>query len=189
MMQSDTLTLPMIPDRVANVGSVFQNRLFKMLWIAAIASNIGSSMQDVGAAWLMTDLNPSPMLVSLIQTSGTLPIFLFSLFSGVLADLVPRRTLLLVTQAWMSFCALLFAFLTLHHTMNPLTLLALNFALATGAAFNIPPWQSLTSDIVDRRMLKQAVVVQSAGSNIARSVGPAIGGLRSPSSDLVWYLH
>ena len=177
MMQSDTLTLPMIPDRVANVGSVFQNRLFKMLWIAAIASNIGSAMQDVGAAWLMTDLNPSPMLVSLIQTSGTLPIFLFSLFSGVLADLVPRRTLLLVTQAWMSFCALLFAFLTLYHTMNPLTLLALNFALATGAAFNIPPWQSLTSDIVDRRMLKQAVVVQSAGSNIARSVGPAIGGL------------
>jgi MFS family permease/quinol monooxygenase YgiN len=177
MMQADTHSLPVIPEKAANVGDAFSNPLFRSLWIASVASNIGSTMHDVGAAWLMTELAPTPLLVSLIQTSGTLPIFMFSLFSGVLADIIPRRTLLLVTQAWMSLCAMAFAFLTLSHLMHPWSLLALNFAMAIGAAFNIPPWQSLTSDIVDRDHLKQAVVLQSAGSNIARSIGPAIGGI------------
>lgn len=177
MMQSDTHTLPLIPERAQNLKDVFENKLFRALWIAAVASNIGTTMQDVGSAWLMTSMAPSPLLVSLIQTSGTMPIFMFSIGSGALADIVSRRGLLLLTQGWMSLMAMIFALLTLTDHMTPWTLLALNFSLAIGAAFNIPPWQALTSDVVDRGHLKQAVVLQSAGSNIARSVGPAIGGI------------
>jgi MFS family permease len=177
MMQSDTHTLPIIPEPVKDASSVLSNPVFRALWLATLASNIGSTMQDVGAAWLMTELAPKAFMVSLIQTSGTLPIFLFSLIAGALADIISRRTMLFVTQAWMALLALVFAWMTYNHLMQPWTLLALNFGLAVGTAFNIPPWQSVTSDIVERGELKQAIVMQSAGSNIARSVGPALGGL------------
>jgi MFS family permease len=75
--------------------------LFRAIWLASLASNIGTWMQNVGASWLMTSLSPSPLMVSLVQTATSLPIFLLALPAGALADVVDRRRLLIVSQAWM----------------------------------------------------------------------------------------
>ena len=75
--------------------------IFRALWIATVASNIGTWMQDVGESWLMVSLTTSPMLVALVETAGSLPIVLLALPAGALADVVDRRRLLLITQSWM----------------------------------------------------------------------------------------
>src|SRR3982751_741436 len=92
--------------------SPLQRAVFRAVWTASIASNIGTWMQSVGAAWLMTSLTPSPLLVALMQTATSLPVFLVGLPAGTLADVVDRRKLLLATQAWMLMVALVLGVLT-----------------------------------------------------------------------------
>lgn len=151
--------------------------LFRALWIASVASNVGSAMQDVGAAWLMTTLWPSPLLVALIQTASSLPLLLLALPAGALADVVDRRRLLLFTQAWMLAAAGTLGALTLAGLTTPLSLLGLTFTLGLGAALNAPAWQAITPELVPRAELPEAVALGSAGFNLARAVGPALGGL------------
>src|ERR671933_2015800 len=92
---------------------------FRAIWIASVVSNIGTWMQNVGVAWLMTTLTPSPILVALIQTATSLPVFLVGLPSGALADLVDRRRLLLVSQGWMLAAAALLGVLTVLNRTTP----------------------------------------------------------------------
>src|ERR1700733_1559768 len=96
-------TTPRHEDAAAPVSSwaPLHRRVFFALWIAALASNLGTWMQNVGAAWLMTSLSKSPLMVSLIQTASSLPIFFLALPAGALADIVDRRKLLIFSQAWM----------------------------------------------------------------------------------------
>jgi MFS family permease len=118
-------------------GSVWgplRERLFLALWIAALASNVGTWMQNVGAAWLMTTLSPSPLVVSLIQAATSMPIFLLALPPGALADVIDRRRLLLFSQGWMLLAAAALGLLTLEGMATPLAVLALSFALGVGAA-------------------------------------------------------
>ena len=112
--------------------------LFRALWIASVTSNIGTWMQNVGAAWLMTLLTPSPTVVALVQAATSLPVFLVALPAGALADVVDRRRLLLVTQGWMLLAAAGLGLLTILGVTTPLILLALTFALGLGAAMNGP---------------------------------------------------
>src|SRR5918911_5359026 len=105
---------------------------FRAVWIALIVSNIGTWMQTVGAAWLMTSLTPSPLLVALMQTATTLPVFLVGLPAGALADIVDRRRILLATQAWMMLAAAVLGALTIAGLVTPWALLALTFALGLG---------------------------------------------------------
>src|SRR5918911_2125019 len=93
------------PEPGASIWSPLQRAVFRSVWIALIASNIGTWMQGVGAAWLMTSLTPSPLLVALMQTATSLPVLLVGLPAGALADVVDRRKLLLVTQTWMLLAA------------------------------------------------------------------------------------
>jgi MFS family permease len=151
--------------------------VFRWLWIASVASNIGTWMQNVGASWLMTLLTPSPLLVALMQTASSLPLFLVGLPAGAIADVVDRRKLLLVTQGWMLAVATLLGALTLVNVMSAPVLLALTFFLGLGGALNAPAWQAIVPELVGRRMLAQAVALNSAGFNLARAVGPALGGL------------
>ncbi len=125
----------------------------------------------------MTSLTPSPLLIALMQTATSLPVFLVGLPAGALADIVDRRRLLLFWQAWMLVVALLLAGLTLAELMSPWLLLALTFALGLGAAMNGPAWQAIVSELVSRSELPNAVALNSVGFNIARAVGPALGGL------------
>ena len=151
--------------------------VFRALWIVSVVSNIGTWMHDVGAAWLMISLTPSPLLVALMQTATSLPIFLLALPGGALADIVDRRRLLLVTQSWMCATAVALGLVTLAGVTTPAVLLALTFALGLGAALNMPAWQATTPEMVPRAQLLAAVALGGVGFNVARAVGPALGGL------------
>jgi MFS family permease len=151
--------------------------LFRALWLAAVASNIGTWMHNVGADWLMTTLEPSPLMVALMQTAENAPLFLLALPAGALADIVDRRRLLLYTQAWMLASAISLAVLTLLGLTTPGVLLLLIFCLGLGSALNAPAWQAIIPDLVPRSELPAAVSLNSVAFNIARAVGPALGGI------------
>jgi MFS family permease len=150
--------------------------VFRSLWIAALVSNIGTWMQDVGASWLMATLTPSPVLIASVQAATTLPIFLLALVAGALADVVDRRRLLLVTQAWMLVASGALGLLAVAGLVNAPVLLAATFVLGLGAALNAPAWQAIIPELVAREELASAVTLNGAGINLARTVGPALGG-------------
>ena len=151
--------------------------IFRWIWIGALVSNLGSWMQNVGAAWLMVSLSHSPLLIALVQTASTLPVFLLGVPAGVIADRVDRRRLLLVTQSWMLAAATALGVLTLLGRTGPWTLLALTFALGLGTSMNGPAWQATVPQLVPREHLPAAVALNSVQFNVARSLGPALGGL------------
>lgn len=151
--------------------------LFRALWIAAVASNVGTWMEDVGEAWLMTSLSTSTLMVALVETAGSLPIVLLAVPSGTFADLVDRRRLLLITQAWMLIVAATLGVLTIAGVTTPWLLLILAFALGLGAAANAPAWEAITPELVSREELPAAVTLGAVAFNVARALGPALGGL------------
>jgi len=150
--------------------------LFRSLWIAAVISYTGSWMQNVATGWLMTSLTRSPMWVALVQVAVSLPVLLIALPAGALADIFDRRKFLLFTQASMVAAATVLGIMTLTGTVTPQILLVFTFLLGVGAVMNDPAWQSLTPDLVPPHQLGAAVALNSAGFNIARAVGPALGG-------------
>ena len=151
--------------------------LFRTLWIAAFASNVGTWMQNVAAAWLMTSLTSSATLVALVQTATSLPILLAGLPSGAIGDVVDRRKLLLVVQGWMLGVAGALGFLTFVGATTPWILLLLTFALGLGAAMMAPTWQAIQPELVPREEFSQAISLGAVQFNLARAVGPALGGL------------
>ena len=151
--------------------------LFRSLWIAAVISYTGTWMQNVGAGWLMTQLTMSPLMVSLVQAASTLPVFLVILPAGALADMVDRRRFLLITQGWMVAASALLGVLTLLGHTTPWILLLFTFLLGLGAVMNDPAWQAITPEIVSSRGFTPAVALNSVGFNVARAVGPALGGI------------
>lgn len=164
-----------MPDRISTLAP-FRHPTFRTIWIASLASNFGSLIQAVGAAWMMTSITDSEDMVALVQASTALPIMLFSLIAGALADNVNRRSLMLTAQFFMltvSLTLTVFAYLDL---LTPWLLLTFTFLLGCGVALNNPAWQASVGDMVPREVLPAAVTINSVGFNITRSVGPAIGG-------------
>src|SRR5712671_7100519 len=151
--------------------------VFRVLWIASLVSNIGAWMQNVCAAWAMTSLSPSPLMVALVQSATSLPVLVVGLPAGAVADIVDRRRLLLVTQCWMLVAAGLLAVLAFLGLMTATTLLALTFALGIGVAMNTPTWQAITSELVPASELTRAVTLNALPVNIGRAIGPALGGV------------
>lgn len=160
--------------------------LFRSLWIAAVISYTGTWMQNVGAGWLMTQLTMSPLMVSLVTAASTLPVFLVILPAGALADLVDRRRFLLITQSWMVAASGLLGLLTLLHFVTPWVLLAFTFLLGFGAVMNDPAWQAITPEIVCPENHAPAVALNSVGFNVARAVGPALGGMVIAAAGSGW---
>jgi MFS family permease len=148
--------------------------VFRALWIAQFASNVGTWMQTVGAQWLLIDR--SPLLVSLVQTASSLPIVVLALPAGAWADLVDRRRLLLGAQFAMFLAATALAVTTFLGAPSPLLILALTFALGCGNAVAAPAWQAIQPDLVERAVLPQAAALNGLNMNVARAVGPAVGG-------------
>jgi MFS family permease len=151
--------------------------LFRSLWIASVISYTGTWMQNVGAGWLMTQLTMNPLMVGLVQAAGALPVFLVILPAGALADMVDRRRFLLLTQGWMVLASATLGILTLTSCVGPWVLLLLTFLLGLGAVMNDPAWQAITPELVPAKQHASAVALNSAGFNVARAVGPAMGGL------------
>ncbi|HYV56709.1 MAG TPA: MFS transporter [Candidatus Nitrosopolaris sp.] len=164
-----------VPDR--DIWQPLRRRAFFWLWTAAIVSNVGTWMHDTAAAWTMATLAPSPLMVSLMQTAMTFPFFVLALPAGALADIVDRRRMLIVTQAWMLAAATALGALALAGSMTPPRLLALTFAIGIGSAMTAPAWQATTPDLVPRPELPAAVALGGISVNVARAIGPALGGL------------
>ena len=149
-------------------------------------SYVGTWMQNVGAGWMMTQLTMSPLMVSLVQAATTLPVFLVILPAGALADMVDRRRFLLITQGWMVLAAGALGVLTLRHDLTPWVLLGFTFALGLGAVMNDPAWQAITPEIISAERHAPAVALNSVGYNVARAVGPALGGLVIAAAGSGW---
>jgi MFS family permease len=164
-----------------NAGSAawvpLRRPLFRALWIADVVSNIGTWMHDSAAAWLMTSLAPSPLMVSLVQVATTLPLFLLALPAGALADVLDRRRVLLVAQVWLLLGAALLGVLTLTGAVQPWTLLAITLAIGAGSAIDLPAWQAIIPETVSREELPAAVGLGTVAINVARAVGPTIAGV------------
>ena len=161
----------------ASMWSPLRRPAFRSVWIAWVVASTGNWMQIAGAAWLMTSLTSSPLLVALMQTATSLPVFLVGLPAGALADIVDRRKLLLATQSWNLLAALTMGLLTLAGLMSAWTLLAFTFLMGLGTALTGPAWQALLPELVEREDLQSAVALNAGGFHAAQAVGPALGGL------------
>jgi MFS family permease len=156
--------------------SPFKYTIYKTLWIAVLFSYAGAAMYDVGASWLMTSLAPNPLFVSLVTTATTLPIFLFALPSGILSDIFDRRSVLLITCAYMFTISTILGLLTLIDTTTPTELLILTFALGAGTTMIRTPIIPIMSGLVARSELPAALTLSALASNIGRVIGPTVGG-------------
>lgn len=165
------------PAPEGSAWAPLRHAMFRALWIASLTSNLGTWMQSVAAVWLMTTLTTSPIMVALVQTAASLPLVFLALPAGALADMVDRRKLLLLSQSWMLLAAGALGTLTLLGYEDPWWLLGLTFALGIGTALTSPAWLAITLELVPRAELPAAVALSSASLNLARAVGPAIGGL------------
>jgi len=154
-----------------------RNRTFRNLLLADVVSDIGTFMQNVGAAWLMVSFNAGPLYIALVQTASALPFFVFVLPAGALGDIVDRRKLILVTEVWMTVIAALLAVLTFGRLASPLLLLALTFALSAGDAVETPAWRAILPELVANEDLAPAAALNGIEFNFARAVGPALAGL------------
>src|SRR5207244_531411 len=179
MAESVNVPIPeSIPaKRNGSAWAPLREPLFRSLWIAAVISYTGTWMQNVGAGWLMTTLTMSPFKIGMVQAAATLPVFLVIVPAGALADMIDRRRLLLFAQTWMVMAAAILGILTLFKVVTPWGLLLFTFLLGLGAVMNDPAWQAITPEIVSSEQHSSAVALNSAGFNVARAVGPALGGI------------
>lgn len=155
----------------------FRYPAFRAIWIANLFSNLGGAIQAVGAAWLMTELTTSHQMIALVQASATVPILLFGVFAGAIADNFDRRRVMLAAQIGMLLTSAVLAALTYAGIMTPFLLLGFTLAVGTGTALNAPAWQASVRQQVGMRDLPQAITLNTISFNLARSVGPALGGL------------
>lgn len=171
-------TAPVTPETETPSGfAPLHVPLFRDRWIASTISSLGTWMQDTAGAWFMTALTSSPLLIALMQTAASLPVLLFGLLAGATADIFDRRKLLIFWQTWMGVSVAILALLTFIGTISPWTLLAFTFLLNIGSAMNNPAWQAIVPELVPRPMIPDAVALNSASNNLARALGPALGGL------------
>jgi len=175
--KEDGLVTQHITTRQTSAFSPFKHSVFTVMWVAALISNIGTWMHSVGAAWLMTSLSPSPLVVALVQTASTLPIFLFALPAGALADIFNKRILLLMTNGLMLLAAAVFTLMVWRQVISAPLLLLFTFLLGAGAAFMAPAWQAIIPDLVDKHDLPQAVALGGISINLSRAIGPALAGV------------
>ncbi len=173
----DEAPIPAIKTGSADGFGPLRIPLFRDRWIASTVSGVGTWMQDTAATWLMTALTGSPLLIALMQTAASLPVLLFGLFAGATADIFERRRLLIFWQAWQMVAVALMAVLALTGVIGPVALLGLTFLMNIGSAMNNPAWQAIVPELVPREELPNAVSLAAASNNLARAVGPALGGL------------
>jgi MFS family permease len=169
---------PLAPEATDDTGALapLRSPLFRNRVLASLVSNTGTWMQDTAATWLMTSLTSSALLVALMQTAASLPVLLLGLPAGALADILDRRKLLIFWQSWMLGAALLLSAFGAIGTLGPFALLFLTFLLNVGNAMNNPAWQAIVPELVPRSQLSQAIALNSAVFNLARVIGPALGG-------------
>ncbi|MFG0254833.1 MAG: MFS transporter [Rhodopirellula sp. JB053] len=165
------------PVRKAAFWEPLRLPLFRFFWIALLASNLGTWIHEVGAGWLMTTLQGSPEMVAAVRTSMSLPIVFLAIPAGVLADRIDKRRLLMATQMLLFGVTATLATLTLTGMITAWGLLGLTFVMGLGMVVHVPTWQSAIPELVPRSQISRAVGLGSISFNLARTLGPAIGGV------------
>lgn len=153
-----------------------RNTTFRHLWTASVIGWLGTWLQNTGAGWLMTSLDPKPLIVAAVQAATIMPVFLLAIPGGALADIVDRRVFLIGTQVWTITAATLLAALTISGGMSAGWLLALTFAIGIGSALTNPAWSAIVPELVPREDMVQAIALNGIGYNLTRAVGPALAG-------------
>ncbi len=166
-----------LPSVAVSPWSPLRHATFTVVWTATVISNIGTWMYNAASGWLMLSLNPEPLVVSLVQVATSLPIFLFALPAGALADIVDKRRFLIAAESATTAVAAIIAALVWLGIVTPATLLLFTFVLGAGAALTAPAWQSIVPQLVPKQELAAAVAANSVGINISRALGPALGGV------------
>ena len=165
------------PQTAPSTFAPFRYPAFRAIWIANLASTMGAMIQAVGAAWLMTELTRSHLLIALVQAGATIPILLLGIFAGAIADNFDRRRVMLAAQTGMLIVSAALTVTTWMGAIGPLLLLVFTLAVGCGTALNGPAWQASVRLQVGPRDLPQAITLNTIAFNLARSVGPALGGL------------
>ncbi|MGY0561241.1 MFS transporter [Luteimonas sp. A277] len=173
---AQNVSTPPDPVQRPTTLSAMRYPIFRKVWFASVSSHFGGMIQSVGAAWLMLSIAQSADMVALVQASVTLPVMLFSLVAGAMADNFDRRKMMLAAQVFMLVVSVALSVCAWLGLITPWLLLLFTFLIGCGAAFNSPAWQASVGDMVPRGELPGAVTLNSMGFNIARSVGPAVGG-------------
>lgn len=169
-----------ITRRLTESGSPlapFRYPAFRTIWLAMVVSSLGTMIQSVGAQWLMTDLTQSHSMVALVQASTLLPIMVLGVPAGAIADNFDRRRVMLASQGFMLVASTLLAILAWQGDIGPGLLVLLTLAVGAGTALNAPAWQASVRAQVGSADLPQAISLNTIAFNLARSVGPALGGL------------
>jgi MFS family permease len=165
------------PARADSITAPLGHSMFRRIWLASLLSNLGLLIGGVGASWAMTQMTPSADKVALVQTAVLLPVMLIAMAAGAIADMHDRRVVGMVALAISLSGATALTVLSWLNLMTPNILLALCFVIGTGMALFSPAWQSSVSEQVPAEMLPAAVALNGISFNIARSFGPAIGGI------------
>lgn len=148
-----------------------------MLWGANVVSNTGTWMQGMTSGWLMTELDPSPLMVGLVQVMTSLPAFLFSIPAGAIADMVDRRHLMMGVVTAMGLVAGILGLVVLTGAITPTILLSMTFFVGIGTSLLMPTWYAIVPHLVPPHVLPEAIALNSIGMNISRALGPAAAGL------------
>jgi len=154
-----------------------RSRVYRALFIAQLGSSVGTWMQTVAAQWFLVEKHSSDVIVALVQTASLGPTLLLGLLAGALADLFDRRRLLIFLQSCAALVALALAVLTYLGRLSPTSLLMFTVAIGCAAALTNPAWQAIQPEVVPREQIPAASVLGSVSGNVARAIGPAIGGI------------
>jgi MFS family permease len=157
--------------------SPFRHPVYRWLWLATVVANTGTWMYNAAAGWLMTSLSPNALLVSLVQVANSLPMFLFALPAGALADIIDKRRFILALEILTAVVSAVFAALVSFDLVTPGALLMFMFLIASFAALEAPAWQSIVPQLVPKPDLSPAIAANSVGVNISRAIGPALAGV------------
>ena len=155
----------------------FSHAAFTVIWTASLVSNVGTAMFDTASGWLITSLDANPVTVSLVQVAVSLPLFLFTLPAGALADVIDSRRLLIAVEVAILAVSVAFAALVSLKLATPTLLLATTFLLGVGGALTSPAWGATIPMLVPKSDLDSATAANGVGFNIGRAAGPALGGL------------
>jgi predicted MFS family arabinose efflux permease len=165
------------PEVATSAWAPLGRAVFRSLWVGALASNVGLWVQNAAGSWDMMSMTPEPVFAALLQTASSLPVFLVGVPAAAFGDIFDRRRLLIGFASWMALVSTVLAVLSFTGSLHPTSLLALTFALGLGAALSAPLWQTILPTLVNRTELASAVTLSGVAVNIARAIGPAIGGI------------
>jgi MFS family permease len=170
------------PAKPVSFAAAFRHPAFAVIWTATLVSNVGSWMYGAASGWLMTSLNPDPLIVSLVQAAATLPVCLFAIPAGALADIFDKRRFLIVVEILTTAVSAIYAAIVGLGWATPDNLLLFTFLIGATGALTVPAWQALVPQLVPKEDLTAAVAANSVGVNISRALGPALGGATRSSA-------